>query len=105
MKTNAQLSFPVIGKGPFPGILIISGSGAQDKNGTVGSVHKNDPIALTPYLQDDSISLKKGLCSTRNDKRGIGANLTIDHKIWGNSTINDLINDAKKAIAVFNYPT
>ena len=26
--------------------------------------------------------------------------LLIDHKIWGNSTINDLIQDVKKAIAV-----
>jgi pimeloyl-ACP methyl ester carboxylesterase len=100
VKTNAQLSFPVIGKGPFPGILIISGSGAQDKNGTVGSVHKNDPIALTPYLQIAQYLSERGFAVLRYDKRGIGANLTIDHKIWGNSTINDLINDAKKAIAV-----
>ena len=99
-KTNAQLTLPVIGKGPFPGVLIISGSGAQDKNGTVGSVHKNGPEPLTPYLQIAQYLSERGFAVLRYDKRGIGANLTIDHKIWGNSTINDLLNDAKKAIAV-----
>jgi len=34
LKTNAQLTYPAIGKGPFPGILLFQGSGAFDKNGT-----------------------------------------------------------------------
>jgi uncharacterized protein len=41
VKTNAQLTYPAVGKGPFPGVLLISGSGATDKNGTSGFVHKN----------------------------------------------------------------
>jgi uncharacterized protein len=28
VKTNAQLTLPAIGKGPFPGVLLIQGSGA-----------------------------------------------------------------------------
>ncbi|MDP9288564.1 MAG: hypothetical protein M3P08_10235 [Thermoproteota archaeon] len=28
VKTNAQLTLPAIGKGPFPGVLLIPGSGA-----------------------------------------------------------------------------
>jgi hypothetical protein len=28
VKTNAQLTYPAIGKGPFPGILLVPGSGA-----------------------------------------------------------------------------
>src|SRR5215831_11906209 len=28
LKTNAQLTYPAIGKGPFPGILLIQGAGA-----------------------------------------------------------------------------
>ena len=61
-KTNAQLTLPVIGKGPFPGVLIISGSGAQDKI-TVGFVHKNDPDAYSTIFADNS-HLRKRLCST-----------------------------------------
>src|SRR5215467_4159827 len=34
LKTNAQLTYPAIGKGPFPGILLFQGSGGYDKNGT-----------------------------------------------------------------------
>ena len=33
-------------------------------------------------------------------KRGIGANFTINHNIWGNSTINDLIHDSQKALNI-----
>ena len=28
VKTNAQLTYPAIGKGPFPGVLLIQGAGA-----------------------------------------------------------------------------
>jgi len=35
------------------------------------------------------------------DKRGVGANSTIlDSNIWGNTTVNDLENDAQKALEV-----
>jgi hypothetical protein len=51
LKTNAQLTYPAVGKGPFPDVLLISGSGAQDKNGTIGYVHENGPKPPTPYLQ------------------------------------------------------
>lgn len=30
IKTNAQLTLPVVGQGPYPGILLITGSGAED---------------------------------------------------------------------------
>ena len=33
-KTNAQLTLPAIGEGPFPGVLLIPGSGLADKNET-----------------------------------------------------------------------
>src|SRR5207237_10877947 len=49
VKTNAQLTLPAIGKGPFPAVLLIPGSGAVDKNETVGFVHKNDPKPPTPF--------------------------------------------------------
>ena len=42
VKTRAQLTLPDIGKGPFPGILLIPGSGVADKNGTVGFVYKDE---------------------------------------------------------------
>jgi uncharacterized protein len=38
VKTNAQLTYPAIGKGPFPGVLLIHGSGALNMNGTLAGV-------------------------------------------------------------------
>lgn len=100
LKTNGQLTYPAVGKGPFPGVLLISGSGAQDKNGTIGYVHKDGPEPLTPYLQIAQYLSERGFAVLRYDKRGIGANITIDQNVWGNSTINDLILDAEKALNI-----
>jgi uncharacterized protein len=49
VKTDAQLTYPAVGKGPFPGILLIPGSGAADKNETLGYIHKNGPEPSTPF--------------------------------------------------------
>jgi pimeloyl-ACP methyl ester carboxylesterase len=100
VKTNAQLTLPAVGKGPFHGVLLISGSGVNDKNGTLGFVHKNGPKPLTPYLQIAQYLSERGFAVLRYDKRGIGANITINQNVWGNATINDLIQDSKKALNV-----
>ena len=34
VKTNAQLTFPAIGEGPFPGVLLVPGAGPADMNYT-----------------------------------------------------------------------
>ena len=76
LKTNAQLTYPAIGKGPFPGILLFQGSGAFDKNGTDRIVLKNGPKPLTPYLQIAQYLSERGFAVLRYDKRGAGANYT-----------------------------
>jgi alpha-beta hydrolase superfamily lysophospholipase len=81
----------------IPGVLLISGSGAIDKNGTLGFVHRYGPKPLTPYLQIAQYLSERGFAVFRYDKRGIGANFAIDLNAWGNVTINDLIQDSKKS--------
>src|SRR5437763_202841 len=100
LKTNAQLTLPAIGKGSFPGVLLISGSGANDKNGTLGFIHKTGPKPPTPFWQIAQYLSERGFAVLRYDKRGIGANFTINQNVWGNATINDLIHDAEKALNV-----
>jgi pimeloyl-ACP methyl ester carboxylesterase len=89
VKTKAQLTYPVIGKGPFPGVLLIQGSGPNDKNGTLGTYWQ-----IAQYLSE------RGFAVLRYDKRGVGANLTVNQNVWGNTTINDFIHDAEKALNV-----
>jgi len=101
LKTEGQLTLPVIGKGPFPGVLLIPGSGVVDKNETLGFVHKYGPKPPTPFWQIAQYLSERGFAVLRYDKRGIGANNTIlDINVWGNATVNSLIQDSKKALNV-----
>ena len=85
LKTNATLTYPAVGKGPFPGVLLIQGAGATGPFPEVA-----------PYLSE------RGFAVLQYDKRGTnGANNTIiDTNIWGNATVNNLIHDAEKALNV-----
>src|SRR5437868_7628560 len=101
VKTKAQLTLPAVGKGPFPGVLLIAGTGPNDKNETLGLVLKNKPLPAQPLLQIAKYLSERGFAVLRYDKRGVGGNLTIaDKNVWGNATINDFIDDAAKAMNV-----
>ncbi|MFL6524045.1 MAG: alpha/beta hydrolase family protein [Nitrososphaera sp.] len=101
VKTNAQLTLPAVGKGPFPGVLLIAGTGPTDKNETLGLVLKDKPPPAQPLLQIAKYLSERGFAVLRYDKRGVGGNFTnVDKNVWGNATINDLIHDAAKAMNV-----
>ncbi|WP_161486192.1 alpha/beta hydrolase family protein [Candidatus Nitrosocosmicus hydrocola] len=105
VKTRAQLTLPGVGNGPFPGVLLIPGSGVTDKNGTVGFIHRDTSnqttSAPTPLLQIAQYLSERGFGVLRYDKRGVGANNTIlDPNIWINATASDLIKDSKIALGV-----
>jgi hypothetical protein len=105
VKTSAQLTLPGIGKGSFLSVLLNPGSGAIDKNGTIGFVHKDSSnlttATSTPLLQIPQYLSERGFRVLQYDKRGVGTNNTIlDPSIWTNATANDLIKDSKKALNV-----
>ena len=101
LKTNAQLTFPAVGKGPFPGVLLIAGSGAHDKNETLGYILNHHPTPPKPFWQIAQYLSEGGFAVLRYDKRGIGANKTIlNSNVWGNMTANQLKQDAEKALNV-----
>jgi len=97
IKTNAQLTLPAIGKGPFPGILLVAGSGPIDMNESTG------PNAQMFFQIAEYLS-QRGFAVLRYDKRGVGAAAdgftVLDSNIWGNATFNDLKQDAEKALAI-----
>src|SRR5919112_1716728 len=94
IKTNAQLTIPAVGRGPFPGVLLVAGSGAIDMNVTISPDVK-------PFWQIAKYLSERGFVVLRYDKRGVGANGTIiDTNVWGNATFDDLKNDAAKSLNI-----
>jgi pimeloyl-ACP methyl ester carboxylesterase len=94
IKTNAQLTIPAVGNGPFPGVLLVAGSGAIDMNVTISPDVK-------PFWHIAQYLSERGFVVLRYDKRGVGVNGTIiDTNVWGNATFDDLKNDAAKALNI-----
>src|SRR5687767_12498524 len=94
IQTNAQLTIPAVGDGPFPGVLLVAGSGVVDMNETLSPDTK-------PFWQIAQYLSERGFAVLRYDKRGVGGNSQIiDNNIWGNLTFNDLKNDAEIALGV-----
>jgi uncharacterized protein len=101
VQTNAQLTYPAVGNGPFPGVLLIHGSGPNDKNETLGFVYNDGPEPPKLFWQIAEYLSDRGFAVLRYDKRGVGANYTLlDQNVWGNTTTNDLIQDSTKALNV-----
>jgi hypothetical protein len=107
VKTNAQLTIPAVGNGPFPGVLLIQGSGAVDMNETEGFIRIDNATGSKIYpsgqlsFEIAQYLSERGFEVLRYDKRGVGANYTIlDTNVWGNATANDYIQDGKKALNV-----
>src|SRR5215216_7323277 len=106
IQTNAQLTIPAVGNGPFPGVLLIHGTGPTDMNETVDFIRIDNQTGSkiyppTPFFQIAKYLSERGFVVLRYDKRGVGANNTIqDVNVWGNLTFDDLKNDAAKALNV-----
>ena len=107
VKTNAQLTIPAFGNGPFPGVILIHGSGAVDMNETVGYIQMDNETgkkiypSAQPFFEISQYLSERGFVVLKYDKRGVTANYTIlDTNIWENATANDYIQDGKKALNV-----
>jgi pimeloyl-ACP methyl ester carboxylesterase len=94
IQTNAQLTIPAVGNGPFPGVLLVHGSGAIDMNETLSPDTK-------PFWEISQYLSERGFAVLRYDKRGVGTNSQIiDTNVWGNITFEDLKHDAETALSV-----
>ena len=104
LKTNAQLTIPAVGKGPFPGILLVHGTGPLDMNSTSGYIRIDNETGTkiyppAPFSQISEYLSDRGFVVLRYDKRGIGENITIlDSNVVGNVTTIDFKHDAERAL-------
>ena len=107
VKTNAQLTIPAIGNGPFPGVLLVHGSGPVDMNETLGFIRIDNETgtkiypSAQPFFQISQYLSERGFVVLKYDKRGVGGNFTIlDNNVWGNATTKDFKHDAEKALDI-----
>ena len=107
LKTDARLNLPANGDGPFPGVLLVPGSGTTDMNETAGYVHIDNETGSIiyppgrPFFDIAEYLSERGFAVLQYNKRGFGANLTVlDSNVWGNVTVDDLKQDAEKALNV-----
>src|SRR5687768_6870405 len=82
IQTNAQLTIPAVGNGPFPGVLLVAGSGAQDMNSSAIFIRINNVTGTkiyppTPFFQLAEYLSERGFVVLKYDKRGVGENHTI----------------------------
>ena len=107
IETNARLNLPANGSGPYPGVLLVPGSGKTDMNETAGYLRIDNKTGsliypdARPFHNIAQYLSERGFAVLQYDKRGIGKNITVlDNKMWANVTVNKLIQDAQKALDV-----
>ncbi|MDD1750602.1 MAG: alpha/beta fold hydrolase [Methanothrix sp.] len=101
LKTAAQLTLPVAGYGPFPGVLMIQGSGPIDMNEYLPPAVTGSDEPSRPFLQIAEYLSSRGFAVLRFNKRGVGLNSTIlDASVVSNATYQNYKSDVEKALKV-----
>jgi len=101
LTTDAQLTFPVGGKGPFPGVLLIPGGGVPDMDEYMPAEVTETGEPARSYLRIAEYLSERGFVVLRYNKRGVGLNSTLENpEVFFNTTIHDLQRDAEKALEV-----
>ena len=101
LTTDAQLTFPAVGDGPFPGVLLIPGGGAPDMDEYMPPYSTDTGEPARPHLQIAEYLSERGFAVIRYNKRGVGFNSTLANpEVFFNTTIQDLERDAEKVLEV-----
>ena len=99
--TDAQLTYPSIGEGPFPGILLVHGSGNTDMDEYLPPEISDTENGSRPFLQIADYLSERGFAVLRYNKRGVGLKgVILDVNIVVNTTFEYLLQDAEKALEI-----
>ncbi len=102
LSTAAELTFPAVGDGPHPTVVLLHGSGPQDMNATL-----EGPVGTTYLFRDlaDVLSAR-GFAVVRYDKRHVRGPKDFDlPKFFGDQSTFTFRDDAARVIdAVADHP-
>ena len=99
LTTDAQLTVPSVGEGPFPGVLLVHGSGNTDMDEYLPPEISGTEEGSRVFLQIAEYLSERGIAVLRYNKRGIGLNGTIlDAGVVTNTTFQELQQDAERAL-------
>ena len=98
LMTDAQLTFPAVGDGPFPGVLLLHGSGNIDMDGYLSPEVSDTENGSRILLQIAEHLSDRGFAVLRYNKRGVGLKGTLDVGVFLNTTFQDRLQDADKAL-------
>jgi hypothetical protein len=99
LTTDAQLTLPIVGDGPFPGVLLVQGSGTMDMNEYIPPMLSGSDEPSRPFLQIAKYLSSRGFVVLRFNKRGVGLNDTIlNMSVINDTTYQTYKSDAQKAL-------
>ena len=99
--TRAELVVPASGKGPYPAVLLIPGSGVADRNEYLPPEVSGIEGGSKVFWQISTYLAERGFVVLKYDKRGVGENSTVINPIvLENATVQQLQKDAERALEV-----
>jgi pimeloyl-ACP methyl ester carboxylesterase len=101
VKTDAQITYPSIGYGPFPIVLLVPGGGLTDMDEYIpASVTVTGKPSATMKQIAEYLS-ERGFMVLRYNKRGVTRNATMtNYTIYSEATVNTFKADAETALSL-----
>jgi pimeloyl-ACP methyl ester carboxylesterase len=97
--TDAQITYPVVGDGPFPVVLLIPGGGLTDMDEYIPAAVTTNSEPAAPMKQIAEYLSERGFLVLRYNKRGITRNATMEnYSIYSKATVETFKSDAERAL-------
>jgi pimeloyl-ACP methyl ester carboxylesterase len=101
VKTDGQITYPAIGNGPFPIVLLIPGGGLTDMDEYIPASATSTGKPATPMKQIAEHLSERGFMVLRYNKRGVTRNATMaNYEVYSKATVNTFKSDAEAALLV-----
>jgi len=92
--THAQLTYPAVGAGPFPVVILFHGTGSYDLDATYIENVGEPPVSANFRLIAERFA-QQGIAVLRYNKRGVRASGDYDAEQIEASTVDQLVADAR----------